>query len=113
MGYLDDHPLVLVAAILAVLTAVAMTVTSTISYRFLRALRSEARPFWMEHFGTTSIASLRFARVTPIAVERVATDDEARQISARFSATFRRWRNISFGLFHATVAVFLIVGWRG
>lgn len=113
MWYVHDHPLVLVAAILAVLTAMAMTVTSTISYRFLRALQSEAEPFWTEHFRNASIALLRIARVTPIAVERAATDDEARRISARFARSFRLWRNISFGMLALTVVALLLVGWRG
>lgn len=113
MGYLRDHPLVVAAAILAVLTVAAMTVTSTISYRFLRALRSEAQPFWIERFGNTSIGSLRIARVTPIAVSQVATDDDARRISAHFVRSFRCWRNISFGLLTLTVVALLLVGWRG
>lgn len=70
--YIRDNPWVLAAMLLAGLTGLAMAWCSLISYRFLRALRREAQPFWVQHLGRrASIGMLRLAQVTPPAVARL------------------------------------------
>jgi hypothetical protein len=106
---LNNH-FILVGLSLAVLEVFDLCMCSFISARFLRALRQEANPFWLKHFGQASVWMLRMARVTPPAVARMAGNDEAKSVCDRYTSSFRRWRIAAVILVLSAVIAILMAG---
>lgn len=108
MEYLQNYPMVAVAAVLGIGAVVAMLGCSVRSYRFLRALREQCPVVWEREFGRAGPGTLRLLGVTPGSIARQVSDAKVLALCDRHGGSFRQWRWAALLLIAATIGALML-----
>lgn len=84
--YILNNPAVAAAVLTGTAALVAMLVASRLHFRFVCALRTEARPFWDGQLGGTTVGlALVPLDLSPASVSRLTNDPAVTQVCDRFA----------------------------